>query len=987
MKKFYGCLAVFLILSLLVGMTGIVTVLATRQDTTDEKSYAAVSLKTAAEAVAAGATLDWSQYDWKAEYLTSNISDWTPMVIANADVRSFSHNGTHGAQPCVQVKQKESISTEPYKVNLNANQWGSASWWSKAAVTYTAKEAGKYTLTCDTMEPGRLWSSSAGGFIDTLNGTNGDGHVTVYKNDVQIWPATGYASVTSDNHPVFEPMTVELAVGDTIRFEGFGGEIGKADATANPNSYLNDIFINPAIEKKGEDESSATSSSATTASSVTTSTTRQPSTTVDPEKQNLKVLFIGNSATEVNSMPNMFKKMAEKAGYTLTVDQITWGGCTLTRYADPDDEAGKAAYSKLENGNDIVFLQENSACIASDASRQASKDACDTLDEIIRAKGGKTYLYVRPSVNHSNFGYTPKQQAEEFTKLFDEISRKLAAPAAPAARAFAYVREKYPDISLYMSDEEHPNKTGSYLIACICFATLYDHSPVGIYDAGLSADVADKLQRAAEYVVFGTENSTPSSGSGAGTTAPNSGALASGTYSAHDSLMNSLKAGDVLLDELWHPVYTDKARPNWEIMQAGEETFSFKSTDWALPYVWPATNGGVVLNANQWADGKGWWDKSGITFTAPADQEVILKSGNIKTISAAAADQLTSTEGRVAIYLNGNKIWPTDAEYMTVSQNKSVDFPEIPLSLKKGDVVVIEGYGAVPDGAITDNVNGSWANQILMDPVIDVPKDDPGESNSSTTANSTVTTQAVVEDVVISANKVLLKDLAAGNVQMDSVWKPVYTDANSVVDTRPLWKEMVANAETFSMKNTDYALPYVYPIPDGGLVMNANQWAGNGFWDKAGIAYTAPSAQKVVLRAGKIKTISPAADFDAENCSKNEGRVAIYLNDKKIWPADADYVALKKGESVDFPELELTLNKGDVILIEAYGAKPGGAIGDENGNDWRNAVLLDPEVFVLAPENGGQDSPSTGASAIPAVAALLVACGTAGITLVSRKRR
>ena len=66
MKKFYGCLAVFLILSLLVGMTGIVTVLATRQDTTDEKSYAAVSLKTAAEAVAAGATLDWSQYDWKA---------------------------------------------------------------------------------------------------------------------------------------------------------------------------------------------------------------------------------------------------------------------------------------------------------------------------------------------------------------------------------------------------------------------------------------------------------------------------------------------------------------------------------------------------------------------------------------------------------------------------------------------------------------------------------------------------------------------------------------------------------------------------------------------------------------------------------------------------------------------------------------------------------------------------------------------------------
>ncbi len=721
-------LVLMLTLSLVLGMAGVAAAFSFRSGAEAEKSYAALSLKAAAEAAAAGETIDWTQYDWKPEYMTSNTGKWVEMLLADAAQRSFSQSGNHGTQPCLQVKQKEGKSSEAFKVDLIANQWASASWWSQSAVTYTAREAGRYVLSCDTMEPGRLWDSSTEGFVDTLSGANGDGHVTVYKNDEQIWPATGYASVTSENHPTFEGLEVELAVGDVIRFAGFGGEIGHADATSNPNSYLNNIFLNPAIEKK----------------------TEEPTTT-----------------TTTNTSP----------------------------------------------------------------------------------------VPTRPDEN------------------------------------------------------------------------------------------------------------------------PSDGALKPGIYSARDSLMRSLKNGDVLASELWHPVVSDKARPGWGLMQTNQETFSFKATDWAIPYVAPLAGGGVLLNANQWASA-GWWDKSGIRFTAPADQSVILRGGELRTISAGSENALKKTEGRVAIYLNDRKIWPEDADYAVVKQGESVDFPELALDLKKGDVIVIEGYGAMPGEDITGDTGGEWQNQILLDPVVEVPESS-GTTTTTAPAEGTTTTETQpVRETEYRASEVLLGYLRDGKLPADALWKPLYLDANCENG----WKRMLLNGETFSMKATDWAMPYVYPIPDGGVLLNANQWANGGaYWDKAGIAYTAPEAQKVILRGGAIRTISAGNENALQ---KTEGRVAIYLNDRKIWPKDADYAAVKQGESVDFPELALDLKKGDIILIEGYGAMPGEDITGDTGGEWQNQILLDPVICVQR----GDGVPEAGSSAAPALTAAF-ACAAAGAAVTVLRRR
>ncbi|HIW74210.1 MAG TPA: hypothetical protein H9684_07785 [Firmicutes bacterium] len=222
------------------------------------------------------------------------------------------------------------------------------------------------------------------------------------------------------------------------------------------------------------------------------------------DEEALKVLFVGNSATYVNDMPKMFERLCQEAGHDVTVRSLTVDGAFLSQFADPDQNAGKALRTELGNGYDIVFLQDNTQCIGSEERRAASKAAVKTIDELVKEAGGETYLYVRPPVSYNNAGYTPLQQVEEYTKLFDEVGKEIGAPRAYANEAFAYMMENYPDIEIWGADDAHPNEQGSFLVACVCFATLFDESPADVYDGGFDADVAQAIWEAADAAASGS---------------------------------------------------------------------------------------------------------------------------------------------------------------------------------------------------------------------------------------------------------------------------------------------------------------------------------------------------------------------------------------------------------------------------------------------------------------------------------------------------
>lgn len=58
-------------------------------------------------------------------------------------------------------------------------------------------------------------------------------------------------------------------------------------------------------------------------------------------------------------------------------------------------------------------------------------------------------------------------------------------------------------IPLYMADGSHPTTHGTYLAACVFYATIFAESPEGLeYDAELGEGVASVLQQVATETVL-----------------------------------------------------------------------------------------------------------------------------------------------------------------------------------------------------------------------------------------------------------------------------------------------------------------------------------------------------------------------------------------------------------------------------------------------------------------------------------------------------
>jgi PKD repeat protein len=84
-----------------------------------------------------------------------------------------------------------------------------------------------------------------------------------------------------------------------------------------------------------------------------------------------------------------------------------------------------------------------------------------------------------------------------------EMSVNNDCSVSPVGAAWKYVRDNYPTIELYSADESHPSINGSYLAACVHYASMYRESPVGAsFISTVTAIDAAILQEAAKLVVL-----------------------------------------------------------------------------------------------------------------------------------------------------------------------------------------------------------------------------------------------------------------------------------------------------------------------------------------------------------------------------------------------------------------------------------------------------------------------------------------------------
>ena len=225
-----------------------------------------------------------------------------------------------------------------------------------------------------------------------------------------------------------------------------------------------------------------------------------------------KVLFLGNSYTNVNNLPQMLTDLALSLGDTLISDFNTPGGYTLQGHStDP------VSVSKIFSGKwDYVILQEQSQRPSFPQSQVQLEvyPYADSLNRLIKENDSctTTMFYMtwgRKNGDAQNCGVWPPVCTYEGMQLnlrlsYLTMTYDLDAECAPAGMAWWRVRQLHPSIELYSPDESHPSVHGTYLTACTFYASVFHKPSAGAtyLPAGISSGDALILQRCADSIVF-----------------------------------------------------------------------------------------------------------------------------------------------------------------------------------------------------------------------------------------------------------------------------------------------------------------------------------------------------------------------------------------------------------------------------------------------------------------------------------------------------
>lgn len=231
----------------------------------------------------------------------------------------------------------------------------------------------------------------------------------------------------------------------------------------------------------------------------------------DIDARSRRVLFLGNSYTSVNNLPQLLSDVALSAGDTIVFDSYLPGGYTLEGHStDPN------ALLKIASGPwDVVVLQEQSQrpSFPINQVEQEVFPFARSLDSTIHAQWpcALTLFYMtwgRKNGDATNCAAWPPictyEGMDSLLRLrYTMMADSNQAGISPVGAVWRQLRQNVPMLELYQSDGSHPSLAGSYAAACSFYTTIFRANPLNITtDAGLPTADAQIIRDAAKAVVF-----------------------------------------------------------------------------------------------------------------------------------------------------------------------------------------------------------------------------------------------------------------------------------------------------------------------------------------------------------------------------------------------------------------------------------------------------------------------------------------------------
>ena len=202
----------------------------------------------------------------------------------------------------------------------------------------------------------------------------------------------------------------------------------------------------------------------------------------DPQR----ILFIGNSYTGVNKLPDVFVEVVKSSGRQApVVKSSTPGGRTLKQHL------AIAGSMKLvdDGGWDVVVLQgqsqEPAIAETDETVRKEFLESAAELCKRVRAKSPKAKIYFYETwARHADYwkaakkgpdvGADPKEMQTRLRKWYGVVAKDNGATFVPCGDAWELNYASSAPVRLHTSDHSHPEFVGTYLNALIFFGKIYD---------------------------------------------------------------------------------------------------------------------------------------------------------------------------------------------------------------------------------------------------------------------------------------------------------------------------------------------------------------------------------------------------------------------------------------------------------------------------------------------------------------------------------
>ncbi len=188
----------------------------------------------------------------------------------------------------------------------------------------------------------------------------------------------------------------------------------------------------------------------------------------------MKVLFIGNSHTFFNDMPELFARFTEETtGEKADVTMLAYGG---RDYMWHRKEYFSLRFNLMYGGYDYCILQQAAHPYPDiEETLQVGKDIIDLCHRC----GVKPVVYMTWA--EKRFPENQQKMIDTCTKLAEETGALLA----PIGKVWQKVQNENEDIELYFSDGEHAGPYGDFLIAAVLCKLLTGNVSENVSGKGL----------------------------------------------------------------------------------------------------------------------------------------------------------------------------------------------------------------------------------------------------------------------------------------------------------------------------------------------------------------------------------------------------------------------------------------------------------------------------------------------------------------------